>query len=160
MRRVILIVAIAWAALLVCMLVFWVTTLPTPFSAIGIGPTPTPTVILSPQGLVREFWTHGLTATAPKDMLPHDYGAAPALCKGVQFTADTLDMDSVKIPYYGYAFVCDDYGDMVTLKKHYDELSKVAGMFATYTYTKGHYMVVIDGNVKKDAADKYGRALP
>ena len=105
------------------------------------------------QELVRAFWLHGLTAKSPTDMLPRDYGAAPALCKGVRFQLDQPLL-------YGMAFVCDDLGDLVTLQRHYDNLSRAAGMFATYTYAKGHYLVVIDGNVRKTDADKYGRALP
>lgn len=115
---------------------------------------------MTPQDVVTAIQAAGLTADSAYAMEPQNYGMAPALCKGMRFTL--LSDTSFKTPltYYGEAFVCDNADDQAKLKKWYDELGRISGAFAQYTYTKGPVLLVIDAQIGKDAADKYGAALP
>ena len=114
----------------------------------------------TPQEIVAAIQAAGLTADNPRVMEPKDYGFAPALCRGMRIDLPSEVVFNVTMKHAAEVFVCDDAKEQATLKKWYDDLGKTSGMLAQYTYVKGPVLLVVDGQIGKEAADKYGAALP
>lgn len=115
---------------------------------------------VTPQEVVTAIQAAGLTANNPRVMEPKDYGFGPALCKGMRIDLPSEVVFNVTMKHAAEVFVCDDPQDMAKLKKWYDDLGKMSGLLAQYTYVKGPVLLVVDGQIGKEAADKYGAAIP
>ena len=105
--------------------------------------------------VIAAFKAAGLEAENQRAMTQDDYGKAPFLCSGTQFSLPSLGADKA-----GHLFICDLREQMTSLKTYFNVRSQGNPELRSWTFSKGTVLLQIDGSMPHDKAQKYEAALP
>jgi hypothetical protein len=105
--------------------------------------------------IIAAFKAAGLEAEGGKPMVEADYGDAPVLCSGTQFSLPSLGEGSV-----GHVFVCDRREELTSLKTYYNVRGQGSPDLRSWTFSKENILLQLDGKLERETAKKYEAALP
>ena len=105
--------------------------------------------------IIEAFKAAGLEVTNERAMTQEDYGKAPFLCSGTQFSIPSLGDDKVN-----NIFVCSTREELTSLKTFYNVRGQGNPDLRSWTFSKGTVLVRLDGKLPADQAKKYEAAIP
>jgi len=105
--------------------------------------------------VIAAFKAAGLEAENQRAMTQDDYGKAPFLCSGTQFSLPSLGADKA-----GHLFICELREQMTALKTYYNVRSQGNPELRSWTFSKDTVLLQLDGSMPRDKAQKYEAALP
>ena len=105
--------------------------------------------------VIAAFKAAGLEAENQRAMTQDDYGKAPFLCSGTQFSLPSLGADKA-----GHLFICELREQMTSLKTYFNVRSQGNPELRSWTFSKGFVLLQLDGSMPRDKAQKYEAALP
>ncbi|HWQ15358.1 MAG TPA: hypothetical protein VNL77_21335 [Roseiflexaceae bacterium] len=105
--------------------------------------------------VIAAFRAAGLEAEGERAMTQADYGDAPFLCSGTQFSLPSLGEGKV-----GRVFICDRREELTSLKTYFNVRGQGNPELRSWTYSKDLVLVQLDGSMPRETAQKYEAALP
>jgi hypothetical protein len=109
---------------------------------------------ITTNNLITKFGEAGLSIKDKKQMTRQDLSLAPYVTDDMWvFTVQLEENTNEKMN--GRLFKIDKDTDLQTLKSYFDELGKSSAMFYSYTYTKGKFLLQMNGEIDKTTFDKY-----
>jgi hypothetical protein len=105
--------------------------------------------------IIAAFKTAGLEAEDLRAMTKEDYGDAPFVCTGSQFSLPSLGADTL-----ARVFICDTREEMTSLKTYFNVLGQGNPELRSWTFSKETMLLQIDGSMPREQAKKYEAALP
>jgi hypothetical protein len=105
--------------------------------------------------IIAAFQSAGLDVADAKEMTKEDYGQAPFLCSGTQFTIPSLGNDKVN-----NIFICSTREELTSLKTFYNVRGQGNPELRSWTFSKGTVLVRLDGKLPAEQAKKYEAAIP
>ncbi len=105
--------------------------------------------------VIAAFKAAGLEAENQRAMTQADYGSAPFLCSGTQFSLPSLGSDKT-----GHLFICELREQMTSLKTYFNVRSQGNPELRSWTFSKDTVLLQLDGSMPRDIAQKYEAALP
>ncbi|WP_429691698.1 stress protein [Bacillus mycoides] len=98
--------------------------------------------------IITEFKNAGLEAESPTDLPQKEFGNMRKEGKRIVITALGEDKG-------GRLFEITKKEDLEKAKKYYDELGNSAPMLFSHTYTKGNFLLQMNGDMKDEEFNKY-----
>jgi hypothetical protein len=98
--------------------------------------------------LISEFTAAGLNVGGPATMEASDFGMAPYVSQEAMIFEVETEMNS-------RVFKVTNKDDLSKLKAYYDDLGKASALFYSHTYSKGEYLIQMNGEISKAVFDKY-----
>lgn len=107
---------------------------------------------VEPEKIAVAFQNAGLTA---ENIRPFDLEkmAVTLPCNGYWF-------DTPGFGKGGTFFICKSEQDRDSVVRYYTKLSEASPLFQTQTFSKGLFVVSMDGKMNAELARRYGEALP
>ena len=130
------------------------TLIPIPTLTSTPATTATPVPVTSDTVLLA-FRDAGLEAENARPMSKGDYGHAPYVCQGTLFYIPAICLDCT-----GSIFICSNADDLNSLQSYYQELGRSSKAAFNWVYAKDNVLVIIDGGLPEDIAQKYESAIP
>jgi PBP1b-binding outer membrane lipoprotein LpoB len=98
--------------------------------------------------LVEKLKLANLSVVNPKNMESSDFGMAPNV-------SDEAMIFEVESEMNARVFKVSKSEDLNLLKSYYVDLGKSSTMFFSHTYSKGVYLIQMNGEISKETFDKY-----
>ena len=140
----------------------------TPIPSLPVTPTLLPTLTLTPtlaitatpvpvtsDTVLLAFREAGLEAENARSMSKGDYGHAPYVCQGTLFYIPAICLDCT-----GSIFICSNEDDLNSLQSYYQELGRSSKAALDWIFVKDNVLVIINGGLPEDIAQKYESAIP
>lgn len=102
--------------------------------------------------IVQGFKDEKLTVQNLRDMKKDDFGFAP-------MTSEKAKIFTVESDHNARIFKFKNKEDLKELKKYYDELGKKSAIFYSHTYSKGDYLIQMNGDVNEELFNKYKKKM-
>ena len=125
-----------------------------------LASTSTPATIATPVPVTSDtvllaFREAGLEAENARSMSKGDYGHAPYVCQGTLFYIPAICLDCT-----GSIFICSNEDDLNSLQSYYQELGRSSKAALDWIFVKDNVLVIINGGLPEDIAQKYESAIP
>lgn len=98
--------------------------------------------------LINKFKEANLSTENNKKMEDSDFGAAPKLTNDAYIFTVQDDMNA-------RLFKIDDSSKLNELKKYYDDLGESSILFYSHTYSKGKFLLQMNGSISEEIFNKY-----
>jgi hypothetical protein len=105
--------------------------------------------------IIAAFKAAGLEAEGDRVMAQADYGDAPVLCNGSQFSLPSLGEGKV-----GRVFICDRREELTSLKTYFNVRGQGNPDLRSWTFSKENVLLQLDGSMAREKAKEYEAAMP